>query len=213
MSQKIRAFAASQKQISESDIHTAAIARALQKTFNLDNVSLELSQFNRANSEISINANTAVGYLISPFVLSIDSESLETQHAANHFIGEFMAQAPHNAISYYALSTINKDPDLLTQLTPIQTPDFNYNYQGELSTELNTELLADSLSESEIELKQAIAHVKSDDDFSSTHSLYLSTYFENKQQHIFIGYSTALFEQQQIKSLIENYLNFLKGPM
>ncbi|NOU50884.1 amino acid adenylation domain-containing protein [Pseudoalteromonas sp. JBTF-M23] len=213
ITQRIKADVSKQHTIRESDIHTAAIARALQRTFNLGNVSIELSQFNRAHSEISVNANTTVGYLVSPFVLSITADALQTQHSAVNFVAQFMQQAPHNAIGHNALIHLNEDEKLLQQLAPIATPDFNYNYQGELSTELNTQLLASSLTDKETALKQAIVHVYADEDFSSPHSLYISTYFENKQQYIFIGYSNALFEQQQITSLINNYLNFLEGPM
>ncbi|MBD1582912.1 non-ribosomal peptide synthetase [Pseudoalteromonas sp. S16_S37] len=211
ITKQITSLCASNQAIHASDIHTAAIARALQSTFSLSNVSLELSQFNRLNTEIEVDTNTVVGYLVSRVVLSIDRDTLHSQSQSAAYIAQFMKQAPHNAISYHALAALNHDAELQAQLEPIYTPDFSYNYQGELNANARSEFIATSLNEQEIELKQAIPEVQNDHDLSSPHTMYISTYFENAQQHIYVGCSSKLIEKHKVTELIENYIKNLEG--
>ncbi|USD27189.1 amino acid adenylation domain-containing protein [Pseudoalteromonas sp. SCSIO 43201] len=205
-------ISASAKQlgISQSTIHTAALANALKTTFELNEVAIELSQFNRFNQYLGVSAEAIVGYLISPVNLLLESCAFESIHSTAVHIDTFLASAPHNATGYYALSHLNPDDKVKSALPVLQPADFSFNYQGELNTSSNPHTVT-KLEDWHTKLKHTIPFVVSDETMSSPYSLYISTYFEQGQQHVFVGYSALLFNEQQITTLIEKYINNLKG--
>ncbi|WP_339143247.1 amino acid adenylation domain-containing protein [Pseudoalteromonas galatheae] len=196
--------------VSQANLHTAAIARALQQSLTLSTVSIELSQFNRFNRHIDVATEAIVGYLISPITLILGEQAFTSLDATISSVDSFLTSAPHNATGYYALSHLNPDPKVQHALPILQTADFNFNYQGELNTSTNQNIVTE-LEDWHIKLKQTIPFVISDETTSSPYSLYISTYFEQGQQRVFIGYSAQLFDKQQITTLTEQYINNLKG--
>jgi len=209
LTERLQAVAAA-RQLPEDCLHTGALVHALVRVFELDAVSLELSNFNRLQSFIHCPTDGIFGYLVSPVPLVINATDSQHSLSAATACQHFLQQAPHHGVGYAGLRQYCQDPLIQQQLATLPTPEFIFNFQAQLNRQQHTGMSPTATEPLLEQLRQTIPSVLTDADMSSAHAIYISTSYEQQQQQVFVGYSGQLFSEPQITRLIDHYLKNLE---
>lgn len=194
-----------------SDFHAGALATAIHHVFKLNNIALELSNFNRANSIAPVNSEALFGYVVAPVPVVVEYPAICQASCCAKAISDILQTMPHSGCGFNSALRMHSEKRNIASLTADFFPEFNFNYQGDLNTERLDSRVIDSANSIFDNVIQNLPFVHCDSDMTSPQSLYISTSTVGSHQQIFIRYSKKLFAKTKIKQLADNYIHQLKG--